>query len=223
MRGLTLAVISALGASVWYLLRQAPTQSAGTSASGAATTDTTSSFTVPDWLNTDWNSLFAETTPIYPLMQPSGISTMTKPYDTATNGGVVPRGITNNNPLNIRENQFTDYAWQGEMAEDIDPAFEEFTSPYWGIRAGAKIMKTYRDKYNLTTIRGIVSRWAPPEDNNPTEDYITFVSRNAGFTPDMPLATDDYPAVVAAMIHYENGYNPYDDQTISSAVLAGFA
>ena len=45
----------------------------------------------------------------------------------------IPRGIRNNNPLNIRiGNQ-----WLGERANPNDPAFEQFVAMEYGIRAGS--------------------------------------------------------------------------------------
>ena len=134
-----------------------------------------------------------------------------------------PKGLANNNPLNIRENQKTDYQWLGEAEKDIDPNFEEFTTPFWGIRAGARILKTYRDKRGLNNVRDIVTRWAPPSDNNPTDKYISFVANQAGVLASQPLGVADYPRVVAAMIHFENGYNPYEASLISAATAEGFA
>ncbi|NKF52793.1 virion protein [Shewanella sp. WXL01] len=133
----------------------------------------------------------------------------------------MPRGIANNNPLNLRENHQVDYDWVGEHPEDLDPSFEEFTTAFYGIRAAARTLKTYRDKHGLNTVRGIVYRWAPPSDNNPTEKYIQFVAAKAGVSENQALADSDYPHVVAAMIHFENGYNPYDRTEIITAVAAG--
>ncbi|WP_083250399.1 hypothetical protein [Shewanella colwelliana] len=167
-----------------------------------------------DYLNFDFNKLL------------SGDSNMTqkkpttKPYEQA-GGSPIPRGIANNNPLNIRENAQVDYDWNGEHAQDLDASFEEFTTPFWGIRAAARIMRNYDRKYGFNTIETIINRWAPPEDDNHTENYIAFVANKAGVHPQSTLSAADYPKVVAAMIHFENGYNPYDQATIEQAVIAG--
>ncbi|QVK23095.1 virion protein [Shewanella dokdonensis] len=132
-----------------------------------------------------------------------------------------PRGITNNNPLNIRENKMVDYDWLGEADGDWDPQFEEFTTPFYGIRAAARILRNYRTKYGVNTVQGIIRRWAPPSDNNPTESYIDFVAKNAGVTATQTLGAADYIKVVAAMIRFENGFNPYETSLIANAVSAG--
>ncbi|MGI2072638.1 virion protein [Shewanella baltica] len=128
-----------------------------------------------------------------------------------------PRGITNNNPLNI---EYGDN-WQGLTGSD--GRFAKFESAFYGIRAAGRILKNYRDKYGLKTVSGIVNRWAPPSDNNPTQKYIDFVASKAGVNANSPLSMADYPRVVAAMIHFENGFNPYEQNEIVTAVNAGFA
>lgn len=129
---------------------------------------------------------------------------------------IQPRGISNNNPLNIEANGTQ---WQG--ATGNDGRFLIFSDVYYGIRAAARIMRTYRNSYGLNTVRGIVTRWAPPSDNNPTGNYINYVAKHAQVSADAPLSNSDYAAVIAAMIVFENGYNPYDSQTIQTAVSAG--
>ena len=44
-----------------------------------------------------------------------------------------------------------------------ETAFCVFSAPRWGIRAMAKILMLYQDRYNLDTVTGMISRWAPPE------------------------------------------------------------
>ena len=60
---------------------------------------------------------------------------------------IVPRGIRNNNPLNIRKGN----NWQGERHPQTDKAFEEFESMQYGIRAGFKLIKKYMSGYNGLT------------------------------------------------------------------------
>tara|TARA_R110000765_G_scaffold333167_1_gene423766 strand:- start:298 stop:783 length:486 start_codon:yes stop_codon:yes gene_type:complete len=130
----------------------------------------------------------------------------------------LPRGIANNNPLNIRD---ANYDWLGESVVDTDESFEVFDTSYYGIRAAARILKTYRDKHGLDTITGIVNRWAPAHEN-PTNSYAAFVSKKANLSIGQKISIEDYPAVIGAMIHFENGYNPYSDSLIEDATVAGF-
>ena len=110
-----------------------------------------------------------------------------------------PRGIRNNNPLNIRRSADK---WQGQIngKGNIDgnsslsseraggeAVFCQFYSIELGWRAAFVILcKTYYGKYKLRTIRGIVTRWAPPKENS-TEAYIRHVSDYTGIGPDRDL------------------------------------
>ena len=110
-----------------------------------------------------------------------------------------PRGIRNNNPLNIR---LSSDKWQGQInvKENIDgnsslsseraggeAVFCQFSSMEYGWRAAFVILcKTYYGKYKLRTIRDIVSRWAPAKENN-TPAYIRHVSDYTGIGPDRDL------------------------------------
>ena len=85
------------------------------------------------------------------------------------------RGWRNCNPLNIRRGE----KWQGLTDTQPDPEFCRFTSMEMGYRAGAKILLTYyrvfAQRGEKFTIRNIISRWAPPNENR-TEEYIRKVT-----------------------------------------------
>lgn len=133
------------------------------------------------------------------------------------------RGERNKNPGNLDRNGTV---WQG-MCKDqsSDPRFVVFESDVYGIRAMAKILLTYYRKYDLSTIRQIISRWAPPNEND-TESYIQCVCK------DMNLA-DDYQAhwenpemledLVRAIIRHENGRCLYSKETIAQGVERALA
>jgi len=140
-----------------------------------------------------------------------------------------PRGIRNHNPGNIRWGD----PWQGlrPKAKRNDPAFCQFASAAYGIRALARTLITYQDKYGIRTIRDIVTRWAPSAENN-TQAYIQAVAKHTCFKPDMELNLHDYwqlRVVVEAIIRVENGKGPlgtantwYDQTTINKGLaLAG--
>lgn len=120
----------------------------------------------------------------------------------------VPRGIRNNNPLNIRKGN----NWKGERPEQTDKAFEEFTSMTYGIRAGFIIIRKYMSGYNgltekFNTIEKIIRRWAPPTENA-TQKYIDQVAKESGISPRLKLSFSDKKsmcAIVSAMIHVECG------------------
>lgn len=127
-----------------------------------------------------------------------------------------PRGIRNNNPLNIRKNTIE---WQGAVGDD--GAFVKFAFASDGIRAAARILKTYRDKYGLNTVAGIVARWAPPNEND-TQSYIDSVAGKVGVAPSQTLSDEDYPNLIRAMIYHENGQQPYPVIIINDGFNRGF-
>lgn len=131
--------------------------------------------------------------------------------------GKPPRGIHNNNPGNIRK---TTTEWRGEIQGD-DPEFETFATPEDGIRALAKILLNYQRKYGLKTVRQMISRWAPPTENN-TESYINAVAAKMGVGPDNPFVLDGMLLVlmVDSIIRHENGQNPYPPETVRAGVTA---
>ena len=131
------------------------------------------------------------------------------------------RGLRNNNPLNIKEGPDGGAEWEGEHELDLDPTFEEFITPVHGIRAGARILRTYAVKYGLDTIAGIIARWAPTSEND-TQNYINFVAKKAGISANEKLNDDTYPAVISAMIDMENGSNPYTYDEIKQGFEWGF-
>lgn len=126
---------------------------------------------------------------------------------------VQTRGIKNNNPGNIDRNTTK---WQGMAADQSsDSRFVVFTDAKWGIRAIAKILQNYA-KGDTSTVREIVSKWAPPVENN-TSSYINAVDAEVTGTADTELAdpvTHRIPnyimvELVHAIIVHENGYCPY--------------
>ena len=108
-----------------------------------------------------------------------------------------PRGIRNNNPLNIR---LSSDKWQGQVNVNVNDndnnsslkgegAFCQFYSMEYGWRAAFVILcRTYYGKYGLKTIRDLVSRWAPAKENN-TEAYIRHVSDYTGISPNKVLGS----------------------------------
>lgn len=114
------------------------------------------------------------------------------------------RGLRNNNPGNIR---LDGVHWKGEKEPSTDGAFKQFTSMAWGYRAMFQMLNTYSTKHGLDTIRKMISRWAPPTEND-TEAYIKAVSDRSGTPPDSRITTtnrDVMVPIVAAMSRVENG------------------
>lgn len=116
-----------------------------------------------------------------------------------------PRGIRNFNPGNIRHVKGT--RWQGMSANQNDTAFVQFIGPQWASGALARTLITYQDKHGLRTVRAIIGRWAPPNENN-TESYIRQVAGRLGVSPEERIDVYDYRtmrALTEAIIRHENG------------------
>lgn len=116
---------------------------------------------------------------------------------------MLPRGIRNNNPLNIRIGN----AWLGEVAHPTDSQFEQFVSMEYGVRAALVLIKRYMQRYNLTTPWDIISRWAPSNENN-TANYCRIVCERSGLGALVSFSFAEKEKVVAlvcAMSYVENG------------------
>lgn len=128
----------------------------------------------------------------------------------------LPRGIRNNNPLNLRD---TATVWQGETGQNLDKSFEEFKTPQLGIRAGAKLLLNYQKNYSLYTVNQIINRFAPPTENN-TTSYAEHIARalNVGVNDRIVLNQSNLFPMIKAMIKHENGINPYTDEEIKQGI-----
>ena len=128
----------------------------------------------------------------------------------------LPRGLRNNNPGNIRGGPVP---WKGEVGRDPQD-FVIFSTAHYGLRALAKLLITYRLKYNLDCVEEIIGRWAPTSENN-TRSYVNAVARELDVSPTATLNVTD-PTVlgqlVAAIVRHENGAQPYSLEQIDAAV-----
>lgn len=123
----------------------------------------------------------------------------------------LPRGIRNNNPGNIRHGS----NWQGlnPNSRNIDPAFCVFTSSVYGIRALAKVLINYKKIHGLNTVRQIISRYAPPNENQTTA-YIQSVAKQLGVVPDTVYADyeQDTPETI---IQIDKNNAVYDEMCVN--------
>ena len=102
-----------------------------------------------------------------------------------------PRGIRNNNPLNIRKGS----SWKGERPVKTDPAFEEFISMEYGIRAGLRLIRNHINGFKgtrpkMNTLKKLISVWAPPSENA-TSNYVEFVASHVGLSSTAILDPND--------------------------------
>ena len=116
----------------------------------------------------------------------------------------LPRGYRNNNPGNIRINGDL---FQGEIRPSKDKSFKQFETMAYGYRAIFRILRNYYNNYNLDTIRKMIGRWAP-ENENDTEAYVKAVSGYAGIPADDPININDREQmirIVSGMSKVANG------------------
>lgn len=125
-----------------------------------------------------------------------------------------PRGISNNNPLNVR--RYPNSSWVGMKAEQTDEDFLQFTDIVYGYRATLIIIaRTYR-KRGWNTVESILTHYAPSTENN-TKAYISAVVKelqtklgyNFGKHTPLPQPNDGsmkiWVALMAAMQNVECG------------------
>lgn len=114
-----------------------------------------------------------------------------------------------NNPLNIRYNERN--KWRGQIMPKN--GFCQFNSIFSGFRAAVCLVKRYK-LYGKETIRQIISRWAPPSDNNNTETYINVVCKNMDCADSKKIIThSDYFNLLHYMTLVEIGEwnNTFED------------
>ena len=137
-----------------------------------------------------------------------------------------PRAVRNNNPGNLEAGA----RWKGLLpASRMTPAqrrerrFAVFASPPWGFRALALVLRNCQRRHGLNTIREIVARFAPPNEND-TDAYVGAASRSMGVAADAPLALED-PRVLMALckaiaVHESGGWFFSDADLAQGIALA---
>ena len=120
--------------------------------------------------------------------------------------------MRNNNPLNIR--RVKGQHWRGErlpLKGDGGGSFCRFRSVPYALRAAFCILRTYATKHKANCIADIITRWAPPTEND-TQRYIQDVCRLTGFGGKERLTEDMWLRLVRAMAVIESGMNLTEKQ-----------
>lgn len=118
---------------------------------------------------------------------------------------VSPRGLRNNNPGNLRWSAANN--WTGQTGHDA-AGYAIFSEARWGVRALARNLRSYSNR-GLRSVRAIIERWAPASEND-TAAYVAAVARALRVSPDLPLDVGARLVdLAAAIIHHENGRQPY--------------
>ncbi len=131
----------------------------------------------------------------------------------AQNG--LPLGLRQRNPGNIRPGA----GFIGESG--ADGGYATFGSDDEGLRAIQRLLMTYGDKYDIKTLRQLANRYAPPSDNNPTGNYIDFLSDKTGIGPDDEInLAESGSSIIPAIVGFEQGQQPYSQAQIDRAIRA---
>jgi hypothetical protein len=150
-----------------------------------------------------------------------GMSTGTGTPAAPTGPKDGPLSVRNNNPGNLRYDK--NFTGPGGVLEGALPAekgsYAIFPTPELGIEGMRRqvVLDTQKRK---KTLREFISKYAPKEDKNDTEGYISFVSKETGVPPDGLVPLDRLRQLMYYMIQMEGGqaavayFKPY--LTISS-------
>lgn len=117
---------------------------------------------------------------------------------------MIPRGIRNCNPGNIR---ITEDKWKGLREVQTDGEFFQFVSMAYGYRALIRTLQNYRKLHGCWTIGDFIRRWAPAVENNTTA-YIKVVCEKMGVPPAYVPNVEDKVTMcmmAAAISYVENG------------------
>lgn len=126
----------------------------------------------------------------------------------------LPRGLRLRNPGNIRPGA----GFYGEVGDDGE--YAQFASDEAGIRAIQRLLRTYGNEYGINTLRGLANRYAPPSEN-PTSNYIDFLSQQTGINPDEEINLAERGSqIVPAIIGFEQGQQPFSQELIDRAIGA---
>lgn len=143
------------------------------------------------------------------------------PHALITLGGknASTRGNALNNPTNLN------FAGQDGAMKEVgngQARFAAFATPEEGIRAAGNNLLTYQKKNGMLSVREIISKWAPPNEND-TGAYIAKVAKTLGpdVTPETKVDATD-PAItsklITAIATYENGSFNMSESDVSKSL-----
>ena len=132
---------------------------------------------------------------------------------TSAQKTAAPLGVRNNNPDNLRQ-------W-GDMPRDAK-GYAMFPTAEAGLAAAIKNLRAQQQVHGLSTIESIISKWAPPSEND-TGAYISDVVKRTGFGAKQRLNLDDAATVaplISSIIKHEGNGGAYSEDMINKAVAA---
>lgn len=142
------------------------------------------------------------------------------PTDGVPMSDNTPRGIRNNNPGNIEDGPF---ARRMPGYAGSDGRFAKFAAPENGNTAIDSLLASYGSR-GINTVGGVINRWAPQSDGNPTSAYASTVAKGLGVDPSAPIDLSD-PATrqkIGMLIgQFENSRPVPSQQPFQVASLGG--
>lgn len=135
------------------------------------------------------------------------------------------RGERNRNPGNVLYRE--EIRWLGQVPDfdRTDARFAQFDTDVYGIRALCRILVNYQKLDACKTLGDMVSRWAPPAEND-TAAYIADVERRTGLAADGPVdltRVSELATIARALITHENGRCNYNADTLNRAATMALA
>lgn len=173
-----------------------------------------SASSAPEPVNAQGSNVPSLAAPSSASASPASSAQAPEPNATPSGNSHAPRGIRNNNPGNLN------YVGQAGAKKEAGPSgrFAVFQTAEDGLRALADQLRRYGQR-GINSIKAVISKFAPASENN-TKAYIGSVSKSLGVGADAALDLND-PRVLqnlmGAIIHVENGKNPYSAEQIAAA------
>ena len=132
---------------------------------------------------------------------------------------LIPRGIRNKNPGNVRSNPR--YAWLGQVGID-DKGFIVNSAPEYGLRQILVIFHNYQEYHGLQTPDDLINRWAPSTENN-VPAYVADMCQRCGVRHNQPIDIRNIAHEWASgIVHHECGSDPYDVDLYRIAIHIAF-
>jgi hypothetical protein len=115
-----------------------------------------------------------------------------------------PRSVRNHNPTNLR--YISRNPFNGQIGND--GGYGIYETDALGVRAAFLNLWNYFTS-GTNTIRTIVSKWAPSNEN-PTQAYINFLAQWVKVSPDQPLQYSTHAvAIIQGLARFETGFEAW--------------
>lgn len=109
-----------------------------------------------------------------------------------------------NNPMNVRTISYSSKKfWYGQTG--VYKRFAVFSEQCYSFRAACHLLMWSYRKKGCWTLAQLIGRYAPTCEN-PTMNYLAFVSKRSGVGEhDIPRTKEQFAKIVYAMYLFENG------------------